>query len=102
MANELQQVLDEIKLEKETYLRPHNLKDQVTLLGVTGSFRGLSHNAIFSIEQDDEGNLWSVSNYEEIEDTPYEIDKDGNFIVYQLEDDFSQYIMENNDLEVIF
>lgn len=102
MANELQQVLDDIKLEKETYLRPHNLKDQVTLLGVTGSFRGLSHNAIFSIELDDEGNLWSVSNYEEIEDTPYEIDENGDFIVYQLEDDVSIYTMNNNDLEVSF
>ena len=39
MANELQSVLDEIKLEKDTKLLPENIKKGISLLGVEGNLK---------------------------------------------------------------
>ena len=41
MENELQQNLDEILLDKETNLLSENLKEGVTVLGVTGTLETL-------------------------------------------------------------
>ena len=41
MENELQQNLDEILLDKETNLLSQNLKEGVTVLGVTGTLETL-------------------------------------------------------------
>ena len=44
MANELQSVLDEIKLEKDTKLLPENIKKGISLLGVEGDLEGGNPN----------------------------------------------------------
>lgn len=41
MSNELQQNLDAILLDKNTNLKPENLKSGVTCLGVTGIYEGI-------------------------------------------------------------
>lgn len=40
MNNELQEVLNKIKEEKDTVLIPENIKAGVTILGVTGTYTG--------------------------------------------------------------
>ena len=44
MANELQNVLDKIKLEKDTKLLPENIKKGISLLGVEGNLEGGNPN----------------------------------------------------------
>lgn len=41
MSNELQSVLDDIKLDKQTNLKPKNIKKDITVLGVTGTLKDL-------------------------------------------------------------
>ena len=41
MSNELQSVLDDIKLDKQTNLKPENIKKDITVLGVTGTLEDL-------------------------------------------------------------
>lgn len=55
----------------------------------------------YMIEQDDNGNLYMINNYDVINFMAYEIDGDGNFIVNQDDKDTAIYsISENYDLEV--
>ena len=55
----------------------------------------------YMIEQDDEGNLYVVNNYDEILYVPYTLDDDGNFIVNQDDTDTAEYVItENMELEV--
>ena len=56
----------------------------------------------YMIEQDDEGNLYMVNNYDDILYMAYSIDKDGNFIVNQDDTDNAIYsITKNYELEVM-
>lgn len=135
MSNELQSVLDDIKLDKQTNLKPENIKKDITVLGVTGNLEAINNqdkeittNGIYTadegysgfgtvtvnvenknlqnipfymIEQDDEGNLYMVNNYDEVLYMAYTIDSDGNFIVNQDDGDTSVYIInKNSELEV--
>ncbi len=55
----------------------------------------------YMIEQDDEGNLYVVNNYEKMLYIPYTLDEEGNFIVNQDDTDTAIYcITENMELEV--
>ena len=65
---------------------------------------GISQNMpIYSIEQDEEGNLWLVNNYPEIIHIPYELNDKGEFIVLQDDIDSAKYeINKYNELEVSF
>ena len=53
MNNELQQNLDAILLDKNTNLKPENLKSGVTCLGVTGTYEGITPD--ITIPSDDYG-----------------------------------------------
>ena len=55
----------------------------------------------YSIESDDNGDLWCVNNYDKMPWWPYSIDSNGNFIVEQDDNDTAIYsINENMELEV--
>lgn len=100
--NELQKVLDDIKADKSENLIPPNIRTGIHTLGVTGTFSGRAINTLFTISQDDDGNLWSNCNISDYAGTPYRLDSDGNFIVTVEEGDESTYRINNNMLEVVF
>ena len=52
MANELQQTLDNILNDKNTNLKPENLKSRVTCLGVTGTLEGDNINDYIAVPAD--------------------------------------------------
>lgn len=55
----------------------------------------------YLIEQDEDGNLWLINNYDEILYAAYAIDNDGNFIVNQDDTDTAVYtITTTGELEV--
>ena len=47
----LQENLNAIKLDKDTNLRPENLKKDVTCLGVTGTYEGSGGGTVEGIKQ---------------------------------------------------
>lgn len=100
--NELQKVLDDIKADKVENLIPPNIKTGIHSLGVTGTFIGKAINTLFTVSQDDAGNIWCLCNIEGYEGTPYRLDEDGNFIVTLEEGDESVYRINDNMLEVVF
>lgn len=100
--NELQQVLNNIKADKQINIIPPNLKKDVSTLGVTGTFIGKAINTLFTVSQDDAGNIWCLCNIEGYEGTPYRLDSEGNFIVTLEEGDESVYRINDNMLEVVF
>lgn len=100
MANELQKVLDDIKLDKNTNLKPRNLKTGCKVLGVSGAYAGEAVNAIYSCfyEMNDDYNLYSLSS-DGSERTPYELDGN-NLIIYTGDDDKLSYEILEGCLEV--
>lgn len=80
---------------------PQQIKRGETILGVEGDYGGVASNVLFSIEQSDDGNLYSVANIDDVMDTPYEIDGD-DFIVTIPDGDDSWYRIIGDDLEVSF
>lgn len=90
-------------LANGTYeVRPDQGYDAITSLNIrVKSVVGDQHMTYYSIEQEDDGSLYCRNNYDEIPWWPYEIDRDGNFIVNQDDDDTAVYIInENMELEV--
>lgn len=83
-------------------LNPESIKRGVTILGVQGDYGGVGRNALFGLEQDSDGYLYSVANNMSVTNTPYELDSEGNFIVNVEDDDTSVYLIDGNDLEVDF
>lgn len=81
----------------------HALDDYTGLGTVTVNVESKNSQNIpfYMIEQDDEGNLYMVNNYDEILYMAYTIDGEGNFIVNQDDNDNAKYnITENHELEV--
>lgn len=91
-------------LANGTYeVRPDQGYDAITSLNIrVKSVVGDQHMTFYSIVQDDEGYLWCENNYDQMPWWPYEIDRDGNFLVDQDAEDTAIYtINENMELEVV-
>lgn len=60
------------------------------------------HMPFYMLESDDEGNLWCTNNYGQMLYVPYSLDRDGNLIIAQDDDDTTVYSINSYmELEVV-